>query len=118
MTQWFPTEQNLPFLMEKIKEEMKHKKIKVLIIDANAKRSHEQNDRLWALYKSVGDHLGYTQDEMHQILKFKFLRVQKEVNEEIVESTKSTTKLSVKEMGDYQSAIEVWASQLGWSWNE
>lgn len=117
MKPWHLTEQNLPFLVEQMKEKLKSKKrIKVIITEDDDSRSNEQNERLWGfLYKSIGSYFGYTQDEMHQLMKYKFLRSERIINGESVEVIKSTTKLSVKEMNDYQNQIEIWASQMGWS---
>lgn len=117
MKPWHLTKQNLPFLIEQMEEKLKSgKRIKVTISEDNDTRSNEQNERLWGfLYKSIGSFLGYTQDEMHLLMKYKFLRSEKIINGESVEVIKSTTKLSTKEMNDYQNAIEIWATQMGWS---
>ena len=77
-------------------------------------RSDEQQKRLWVLYKSIGDHLGYTKDEIHILMGYKFLRRNRTINGENIETIQSTTKLSVKSMLEYQQNIEIWASQMGW----
>lgn len=117
MKPWHLTEQNLPFLIEILRDRLKSdKKLKITISPVDDTRSNEQNERLWGfLYKSIGNHLGYTQDEMHSLMKFKFLRSEKIINGESVEIIKSTTKLSVQEMADYQEKIAIWAGQMGWS---
>ena len=116
MKRWHLSEQNLPFLIEHLKEHLQNKKDIVITIEENKeKRTAEQNDRLWHLYTSIGNHLGYTPDEMHTLMRFKFLRSAREKDGEVIEVIKSTTKLSVKDMSDYQTSIEIWAGQLGWS---
>ena len=75
-------------------------------------RSNEQNRRLWELYTALGHHIGLMPDEVHQLMGYKFLRYQKEVNSEVEEFIKSTTKLTTKEMAEYQEAIE----RLGAEW--
>jgi len=77
-------------------------------------RSDEQQKRLWVLYKSIGDHLGYTKDEIHTLMGYKFLRRSRTINNENIETIQSTKKLSIKQMYEYQQSIEIWASQLGW----
>jgi hypothetical protein len=79
-------------------------------------RSDEQNKRLWGyLYPSVANHLAIMPDELHILMGYKFLRDIREVNGESFEYIKSTTKLSVSEMAEYQRNIEIWATELGWS---
>lgn len=80
------------------------------------KRSNEQNSRLWKLYTSIGNHVGYTPDEMHDLFGRKYLRYQIEVLGEVIEKVRSTTDLDTAEMADYQTKIEAFAAtELGWS---
>ena len=89
-------------------------KIQVTVGDYKRNRSLEQNDRLWAMYKIIGDELGYTKDEIHSLMRYKFLGMdKKEVAGEIIEELPSTTKLKVGDMIDYQDDIERWASGMG-----
>lgn len=88
----------------------------VLIKRRESDRSIEQNARLWELYTSIGNYLGYTSEEMHDLLGFKFLLIEKWIGSEKITKVRSTTKLSIKEMSEYQEKIEAWASNLGWSW--
>lgn len=79
-------------------------------------RSNEQNSRLWGyLYPSLAKHFGYDVDSLHNLLRFKFLRDEKIVNNQSMITVKSTTSLSVQEMNDYMSQIEAWAIDMGWS---
>lgn len=78
-----------------------------------SKRTIDQNSRLWAIYKQIGEHIGLDSDEVHQLCGYKFLRYQKEVNGKTEEFITSTTKLNTAEMADYQDAISRWASELG-----
>ena len=80
------------------------------------KRSEDQKNRLWGyLYPSVGNHLGYSSDDIHQLMGFKFLKEEKAINGENVSIIQSTSRLNVKQMVDYQRNIEIWAMDLGWS---
>ena len=87
----------------------------ILIKKRPDSRSVEQNARLWMLYTSIGDYLGYTAEEVHQLMGYKFLLIEKYVGKEKITLIRSTTKLSVKEMAEYQDKICAWASHLGWS---
>ena len=78
-------------------------------------KSLEQNERLWALYGSVANYTGEDPTTIHQLMGYKFLRYQTEIAGNAVELVRSTTKLDSKQMADYQNSIEIWATQLGWS---
>lgn len=80
------------------------------------KRTLEQNSRYHKLVTELGKHLGYEHDEMHDLIRFKFLRNRVEIDGESLPLLKSTTKLTTKEMGELMEAIERWAAQLGFVW--
>ena len=108
---------NLPVLVEKLKGLIESGgNWQVLVKERSNSRSIEQNARLWELYSSIGDFLGYSASDMHDLMGFRFLLTEKTVKREKITKIKSTTKLTVAEMGDYQMKIEAWASHYGWSW--
>lgn len=76
-------------------------------------RSHEQNKRYWEMLTQVGSHLGYTADEMHHLLAYKYLSYKNRVMDEEVTVVPSTTSLTIKEFAEYMSNIENWAASLG-----
>ena len=108
-------QQNLNNLFEKIKALDFTKRWKVNISEEKTVRSLESNERLWALYNSIGNYLGEDATTIHQLMGYKFLRYQTEIAGNAVELVRSTTKLDSKQMAEYQENIERWASQLGWS---
>jgi hypothetical protein len=111
------TKSNLPVLMAKLNDLVEQEgNWQVLIKERNSDRSVEQNARLWELYSSVGNYLGYSAEEMHDLMGYKFLLIEKNIGRERVTKVLSTTKLNVKDMQQYQEKIEAWASNLGWSW--
>jgi len=115
------TKSNLPALTAKLQDLMdfqSDKQWQVVIQERNSDRSLEQNARLWDLYTSIGNHLGYTANEIHDLMGYKFLLVVTYVGLDKITKIRSTTDLSVKEMGEYQMKIESWASNLGWSWDD
>jgi hypothetical protein len=83
-------------------------------------RSNPQNNTYWKLcVEPLSEYLeGYTREEVHELLKHKFLSEaryvkNKEGEVEEIKITKSTTVLSTKEFNEFMSAIRIWASSLG-----
>ena len=117
MIKWALTKDNLPQLIEKLKNLDFTKRWRVTVTDAKLNRSLEQNERLWELYTSLSQHLGIEKDRIHELCGFKFLRYQTEIAGMPVELIKSTTKLTTSEMTEYQQQIEVWGQTMGWDWD-
>ena len=115
---WKLSKANLPNLTTYLASLDFNQQWEVVIRKSKSKRTLEQNSRLWDLYRSIGDYLGYTADEMHLLMGFKLLRMHKYVGDQLIEYIESTTKLDTAEMARYQEQIELYASQLGWSWND
>lgn len=72
------------------------KRVEIKIQKLKSTRSHQQN-RLWWLYVTIiSNEIGYSKDELHEILKYKFLRLSKvdQKTGEIFEYCGSTAKLS------------------------
>lgn len=114
------TKSNLPVLVARLNDlvEDESTNYQVLIKIRDSSRSIEQNAKLWELYTSISNYLGYhSAQEIHELLGFKFLLEHKFIGKEEITRIKSTTKLSVKEMSDYIQKIEAWASNLGWSFS-
>lgn len=112
------TPSNRAYLIEKINKLDPTKVWEVTVRERKSKRSLEQNSRYWSLLTDLGRHLGYEAEELHDALRFKFLRQRVEIGDEALPLMKSTTKLSVEEMNEYMEAIERWAATLGWVWEE
>lgn len=71
-------------------------------------RTLSQNSYYWGvIIEILGNHFGYEPDEMHEALKFKFLRLHEGSG---LETVGSTTKLSTVEFGEYLDKIMRWAS--------
>jgi hypothetical protein len=82
-------------------------RIEVVLRKQKAARSNNQNSYYWGVCLEIlSNHLGYTADEMHEILKFKFLKTVKADMEYI----KSTTKLNTAEFEEYLTKIKQWAA--------
>jgi hypothetical protein len=117
MLKWSLTSENLPMLYDKLKALDFTKRWRVTVTDAKLNRSLEQNERLWELYTSIGQHLGIEKDKIHELMGYKFLRYQTEIAGMPVELIKSSTKLTTSEMTEYQQQIEVWGQTMGWGWD-
>ncbi len=109
---------NRASLIEKIQRLDPYKLWVCNIIEKKSKRTIEQNSRLWSLYTALGNYIGLDADEVHELMAYKFLRYQKEVNGKVEEFVKSTTKLNTAEMVEYQDAIERWGAQIGFLFDE
>lgn len=116
MIRFVLTKYNYENLLTKIKALDLTKRWRVNISEEKVVRSLEQNERLWSLYGSIANYIGEDPSTVHELLGYKFLRYQTEIAGNAVELIKSTTKLTTKEMTDYQENCERWASSLGWSW--
>lgn len=91
----------------------KDKAVELILRKKKKYRSIQQNKLMWVYYTMIAHELGYTKDEIHSILKSKFLKSEK-VNEEtgvIYPYVKSTTDLTTTEMLDYISDIQKFAAE-------
>jgi hypothetical protein len=83
------------------------KRIELVLRKERETRSNNQNSYMWGVvYEILSQHLGYTPEEIHEVMKFKFLRSFK--NE--LEYVKSTTKLNTTEMETYLENIRRFAA--------
>ena len=74
-------------------------------------RSLNQNSYMWGVvYKELAIHLGYTLDEIHELMKQRFLPRMLVLGKESYNVPLSTTELSTVEMEEYLSQIREWAS--------
>lgn len=90
------------------------KDIEIVIQKKRNVRSLQQN-KLWWLYVTIlSEELGYEKDEMHDILKFKFLKRERVVEKtgEIIPYLESTTRLTRTEFADVVDAVIRWAAEM------
>lgn len=79
-------------------------------------RSNPQNKYYWGcVVHTLSEDTGYTHDEIHEIIKHKFLTERRICNgkngkAEYVAISKSTTSLNTKEFEELMSQIRIWAS--------
>lgn len=82
------------------------------------KRSNSQNDLYWAMLKELGDYTGYTDLELHDMFRFKYLSEKKVVAGSEIYAIKSTTSLNVDDFTKYIHDIQRFAVGLGFHFNE
>jgi hypothetical protein len=87
------------------------KRFEEILRQQKSQRSLNQNNYYWGVVLEIlSGHTGYTADDMHEILKFKFLRFVIRIdNDEGMEYVKSTTKLNTTEFEAYLTKIKQWA---------
>lgn len=78
-------------------------------------RSLEQNALYWKWLGIIAKDTGHDSEEIHEFCKQKFLEpIFVEINGEVHEARRTTTKLKVDEMSSYMNRVYAWAtSELG-----
>lgn len=86
------------------------KDVEIIVRRKRAKRSDEQNRLYYSYVRLIADHTGYSYDEMHQIIGFKFRLVEKvdEKTGEVFRFIQSTSKMNKLEMADHCTEIQKW----------
>jgi hypothetical protein len=83
-----------------------------------SKRSNSQNDYYWAMLKELGDYTGYSEEELHDMFRFKYLSEKKTVAGSEIYAIKSTTSLNVDEFKNYILDIQRFAIGLGFHFDQ
>ena len=83
-----------------------------------SKRSNSQNDLYWAMLKEIGDYCGYSDLELHDMFRFKYLSEKKTVAGSEIYAIKSTTSLNVEEFTNYIHDIQRFAIGLGFHFDQ
>ena len=87
------------------------KTVVITVGEQKKRRSLNLNSYYWAVVvKLLSDETGYDKDEMHEVLKSMFLRTRYQIKGVWVDSTKSTTKLTHKEMSEFIEEVKRFAS--------
>ncbi len=89
--------------------------VDVIIEKQSRNRTNQQNKYLWAVvYGTLAkSEIGYTDEEWHEMCKYKFLRKHYTVGDELLDVGGTTTKLTTIEFGEYCEKIRRWGAQLG-----
>ena len=108
-----------------LKNWAKNGDLEITIRPYKAKRSYEQNKRLWAIYGELADKAWvngrrYSAETWHEYCKGYFLGFELKAMPDGSElkTPISTTRLNVAEMTEYQNNIQSWAAnefKISWS---
>ncbi len=84
------------------------------------KRTNNANSRYWvAVVTPIARHTGYEPEEMHEILKYKFLGMETvEIGGKEIQKLRSTRKLTTQQFADYMLQCEAWGAGLGVNFGE
>jgi len=100
-----------PLPLSKILSQYNSQDVNVSIKPLRNNRSDSQNRYYWGVVVSIlSDHTGYSRDEIHEILRGKFLSDSKSIAGEDIRYSHSTTELDTLEFEDYLQKIREWAS--------
>ena len=105
--------------LSNILKQYEGKRVQITITKAKKERSNQQNRHYWGvvipILMSALKDLGniYTAEQMHDILKYKFLKSDKHIKDgEFITEIKSTTELSTTEFMDYIADIQQWSADF------
>jgi hypothetical protein len=96
------------------------------VTEKKSRRTNEQNKWMRGFAKAYGEELGYSQDDMYDILMYKFCPEFVTDPETKVEIRKpghfsklqDGTPRSTKDAADIQDAVQRWAGDLGFVWDD
>ena len=91
--------------------EFEGKEVEIRIKERSNKRSKEQNSLYWQWINILRQETGFQKNEMHELIKYKFLQ-RNVVNDDGVEEVilKSTTTLTVKEFNQLMNEVLFWSN--------
>ncbi len=85
------------------------KQIEVILRQYRKGRSNEQNRWYWGcIVPLLAEHCGYDKEEMHDALRWKFLRK----HAALIETVRSTTELTTAEFSDYCEQCRRFAAEM------
>ena len=85
-------------------------RVVIEIREAENVRTNQQNKLWWSWMNILADELGYSRQEIHDMLKYKFLLKEEMIDGEIHQSLKSTTTLTKKEFNKLTQDVFYWAN--------
>lgn len=87
---------------------MEGQRVNVTVQKPGRPRSNQENRYYWGVViKTLSDHTGYSDDEMHDALRMLFLKD----HTESIPTIRSTAALTTVEFEEYMTKIRAWASQ-------
>ena len=73
---------------------------------------NQNEKKYWKLIEDLGDYLGYEADELHALMKYKFLSHKQDFLGDEMVIVPSTSKLNSKDFEDYLTEVEEFATSL------
>lgn len=91
----------------------KGKKVRLLVDEKKRSRSLQQHRYYWLLVTILANELGYDKESMHEIVKFKFLKREKVVEQtgEVIHYIESTTKLTKEDFSELTNNLHQWSAE-------
>ena len=87
----------------------------IKVEEFKSNRSTAQNKRYWRLINELGSFLGYEPEEMHQMMKYKYLSYKQEMLGDEMVVIPTTSQLTIKEFIEYCNNVESFAVTLGFN---
>lgn len=100
-----------PKLVDYISTITENTYVNVEITIKENKRTNKQNKLWWSWMKIISNELGYTKDEIHDILKYKFLLREEIIDGETKQYVKSTSTLTKKEFNELTTKVFYWSNE-------
>jgi hypothetical protein len=100
-----------PKLVDYISTITENTYVNVEITIKENKRTNKQNKLWWSWMKIISNELGYTKDEIHDILKYKFLLREEIIDGETNQYVKSTSTLTKKEFNELTTKVFYWSNE-------
>ena len=99
---------------DKYLKQFAEKDVTIDIKRKKSKRSDEQNKFFHAWVGLLAEYIGYSSEEMKDILKYKFLRVEEvdEMTGETFVYCKNTSRLNKAEFADFCTEIQNWCEEM------
>lgn len=104
-------------ISKRIKEDLaafEGKRVEINIARKKSKRSNQQNRLMWVYATILADEIGMSKNEVHEILKYKFLQKEAvdEKTGEVLKYIGSTTTLTKSEFIDLIDNVIRWAAEF------
>jgi hypothetical protein len=98
-----------PALFKRTVAQLANSRVEVTVRRRKARRTLRQNAYYWGVVVAIlAEHLGYQQDEMHDALKYKFLRTEADAIEGLPR-VRSSADLNTAEFNAYVENVVTWA---------
>jgi len=108
------TKHNLMNLVQRLKSLDKEQIWTVKEIPYQSNRTLSQNDYYWKIVRMMAEYFGLkSEDEMHELLAYKFLRQEKQIKNLKITAITSTTKLNKVEFNNYLEKVKGFAEHYG-----